>query len=77
MKAYHLNIVFEGDDSLIYSYENLHHLRSQWRNDVRDFLREHGANNDDDAEWYPYFTQEDEDGEIRELSSSKVLRGAA
>ena len=76
MKTYHLNIVFEGDDNLVYSYDSLYQLRSQWRNDVSNFLKERGVNDDTDADWYPYFTQES-DGEIQELSSSKVLGCAA
>jgi hypothetical protein len=77
MKTYHLNIVFEGDDNLVYSYDSLYHLRSQWRNDVCNFLKEHGVNDDTEAEWYPYFTQENDDGEIQELASSKALGSAA
>jgi len=77
MKTFHLNIVFEGEDNLIYSYESLYHLRSQWRKDARDFLAAHGANGEDDCDWYPYFTQEGEDGEVRDLPYSKALGGTA
>ena len=77
MKTYHLNLVIADNDSLVSSYGSLKRLRAQWKNDVRDFLEDNGVKDDTDVSWYPYFTCEDNGGDIRELSSGEVFGGAA
>jgi hypothetical protein len=76
MKIYFLNMVLEDDDSLIASYESLGELQTCWRQDAHDFLVRHaGANYNalgSGVSWYPYFTGENDDGDIRELSFSEV-----
>jgi hypothetical protein len=81
MKTYFLNMVLEDDDNLIASYESLGKLQTCWRQDAHDFLVRHaGAHYSalgSGVSWYPYFTCEDDDGDIRELSFSEVRGDAA
>jgi hypothetical protein len=71
-ETYHLNINgAEIGDNLVASYSSMKALRSLWQDDVKDFLDEHGITGADD--WFPYFTGENKNGEIRELAASEVL----
>jgi hypothetical protein len=81
MKTYYLNMVLEDDDSLVAPYDSLEEMRICWKQDAHDFLVDHaGADYNtlgSGVHWYPYFTCEDEDGDIRELSFSEVREVAA
>jgi hypothetical protein len=78
MKTYHLNIVIEGDDSLVASYDSLDELRNDLVRDTHDFLVHWwGGEFKPDGDWYLYFTREDDDGDIQELPPSEILGGAA
>jgi hypothetical protein len=79
MKAYYLNMVLDDTDNLVASYASLEELRTLWKRDGTDFLIQHGFKKDlsDSASWYPYFTREDEEGDIEEFSLSETQGGAA
>jgi hypothetical protein len=81
MKTYHLNMVLDDSDNLVASYDSLGEFQSCWKQDAHDYLERHaGADYNtlgSGVNWYPYFTCEDEDGDIRELSFSEVRGDAA
>jgi hypothetical protein len=79
MKTYHLNMVLDDSDNLVASYDSLDKLRSCWKQDGLNFLECNGVKTDwsNDIHWHPYFTGEDDDGGIRELSPVEVLGCAA
>jgi hypothetical protein len=81
MTTYHLNMVLDGSDNLVASYDSLGELRTLWARDAHDYLVSNvGADYDPlggGGAWYPYFTREDEDGDIQELSFSEVQGDAA
>jgi hypothetical protein len=68
-------MVFEADDHLVAVYDSLNELRDKWKQDACDFLGPDYRWSEDD--WYPYFTCEDNNGDIQELSLSEILEGAA
>jgi hypothetical protein len=74
-------MVLDDSDNLIASYGSLGELQVCWKRDARDFLVRHaGADYNtlgSGVSWYPYFTCEDEGGDIRELSPSEVRGDAA
>jgi hypothetical protein len=66
-------MVVEGDDSLVASYDSLDEFRDWLARDAHDFLaRWWGGDFKAEGDWYPYFTCEDEDGDIQEFSLSEV-----
>jgi hypothetical protein len=81
MKTYHLNMVIDDSDDLVASYDSLGELQTCWKQDAHDWLtRDAGENYNtlgSGVSWYPYFTCEDDDGDIRELSFSEVRGDAA
>jgi hypothetical protein len=73
-------MVIEDSDNLVASYDSFDELRIYWKRDVLDFLEYNGVKTDwssDIHPWYPYFTREDDNGDIDEISSSEVLEGVA
>jgi hypothetical protein len=81
MKTYHLNIVLNDSDNLVASYHSLGEFQTRWRQDEQDWLKRNAGENynalGSGINWYPYFTCEDENGDIQELSHKEVLGGAA
>jgi hypothetical protein len=76
---YHLNMSLNDSDNLVASYDSLGELRTCWKQDGHAFLERRRVKTDlsSDDNWYPYFTGEDDGGDIRELSPAEVLGGAA
>jgi hypothetical protein len=77
MNIYHLNIVVEGDDSLIVSYDSLNELRANWIRDAHDFLVSWWGEFKQNGDWYLYVTCENENGDIEEISLSEIEEAAA
>jgi hypothetical protein len=76
MKTYALNIVVGDNDNLVTTYDSLGKLRTLWPQDARDYLiRQTGPDYNtlgNGVTWYPYFTCENENGDIRELSFTEI-----
>jgi hypothetical protein len=81
MKTYHLNIVLDDSDNLVASYDSLGQFQTCWREALHDWLTRNAGEDYDTlgsgVSWYPYFTCEDDSGDIRELSVSEVRGDAA
>jgi hypothetical protein len=79
MKTYHLNMVLDDSDNLVTSYDSLGKFRTCWKQDAHDWLARNAGENynalGSGVSWYPYFTGEDDDGDIDELSPAEVLGG--
>jgi hypothetical protein len=81
MKTYHLNMVLDDSENLIASYNSLGQLQTCWREMAHDWLTRNAGEDYNSlgsgVSWYPYFTCEDDNGEIRELSFSEFQGDAA
>jgi hypothetical protein len=81
MKTYYLNMVLDDSDDLVASYDSLGELRTCWKQDAHDWLTSNSGESyntlGSGVSWYPYFTGEDDNGDIRELSPDEVLEGVA
>ncbi|MDR1319176.1 MAG: hypothetical protein LBJ90_06080, partial [Treponema sp.] len=71
----------DDSDNLVASYDSLGKFQTLWKQDAHDFLVRHAGTDyntlGSGVSWYPFFTCEDEEGDIRELSFSEVRGGAA
>jgi hypothetical protein len=81
MKTYHLNMALGDSDNLVASYDSLGKFQTRWKQDAHDWLTRN-AGEDYNAlgsgvSWYPYFTCENDGGDIREFSFSEVRGDAA
>jgi hypothetical protein len=77
MKTYRLNCVLDGTDNLVCPYSNKRDLKRNWKNDLKDYFKEHGFDPASNEDWYPYFTLEGSHGDIQDLTYNKVFGGAA
>ncbi|MDR1176077.1 MAG: hypothetical protein LBK83_11485 [Treponema sp.] len=80
MKTYHLNMVLDDSENLVASYDSLGKFQTFRKQDAHNYLVRHAGENynalESGVSWYPYFTCEEDNGDIRELSFSEVRGGA-
>jgi hypothetical protein len=77
MKNYMVNVVVnDWGDNLVSTYETIKEIQKNWFRDINQFVMDNQLNPEGDN-WYPYFSVENEDGDIRDLSLQEVQEGGA
>ncbi|GHV93223.1 hypothetical protein AGMMS50268_37260 [Spirochaetia bacterium] len=77
MKTYMVNVVvLDWGDNLVSTYETIEEIKKNWFQDVNQFVTDNKINPDGDN-WYPYFSVEEGNGDIHDLSFAELQGSAA